>query len=307
MMSTEGKVISFINMKGGVGKTTLTKEIGFHLATQMEKKVLLIDIDPQINLTQSIFERFGYAPDKRIAESMNRAKENEDTDNAKDISVTNASIQFIMNGNLSNKNPVDDYKKAVLNIPNTNLSIIPGEFGLNFLNRNLNGGSLENGIYNFISDHNIREKFDFILIDCPPTYSSYTTSAIKSSDFYVIPVKPDAYSLLGVNMLEEVVKNIKDTNRPYFSGRSLKNLGIIISGVKNPDKKGIENLIDDIKSSRFLKDNNINIFKNRFIYNPALQNNIAYFIDESNAEKKSKPNLAKLTNEFLELINKNGD
>lgn len=313
VMAGNGKVISFINMKGGVGKTTLTKEIGYHLAMVKNLKVLLIDVDPQINLTQSIFRRFGYAPNSKIAQSMKKADENNNTVDsnkdsvkiAKDISITKASIQNIMNGNISNENPLEDYNKAVVEIPNTNLSIIPGEFGLDFTTRNLNGGQLENGLFNFIDKNNLKDKFDFILIDCPPTYSSYTVSALKPSDFYVIPVRPEAYSLLGVSMLEEVVKYIKSENEIYFRGRDLKNLGIIISGVKNPDRQGIENLITDIKSSEILSKNNINIFDNRFIYNPGLQNDMAYFIDDFQAKKKSKPNLSDLTEEFLKLINDN--
>lgn len=299
IMSDEGKVISFINMKGGVGKTTLTKEIGYHLATVKNLKVLLVDVDPQINLTQSIFRKFGFAPSESIAHSMEKSEE---IDSYRNIKVTKASIQNILNGNISNQNPTSDYTKAIVDIPNTNLSIIPGEFGLDFTNRNLNGGQLENGLYNFIYKNNLKNKFDYILIDCPPTYSSYTISALKPSDYYIIPVRPEAYSILGVNMLEEVIKQIKNENEVYFRDRSLRNLGIILSGVKENDRKGIENLIEDIASSSVLKDNNIEVFKNRFLYNSSLQNNMAYFITDGRAEKISKPNLNDLTNELLSRI-----
>lgn len=298
-MSDEGKVISFINMKGGVGKTTLTKEIGYHLATVKNLKVLLVDVDPQINLTQSIFRKFGFAPSESIAHSMEKSEE---IDSYRNIKVTKASIQNILNGNISNQNPTSDYTKAIVDIPNTNLSIIPGEFGLDFTNRNLNGGQLENGLYNFIYKNNLKNKFDYILIDCPPTYSSYTISALKPSDYYIIPVRPEAYSILGVNMLEEVIKQIKNENEVYFRDRFLRNLGIILSGVKENDRKGIENLIEDIASSSVLKDNNIEVFKNRFLYNSSLQNNMAYFITDGRAEKISKPNLNDLTNELLSRI-----
>lgn len=298
-MSDEGKVISFINMKGGVGKTTLTKEIGYHLATVKKLKVLLVDVDPQINLTQSVFRKFGFAPSESIAHSMRKSEE---TGSYRNIKVTKASIQNILNGNISNQNPTSDYTKAIVDIPNTNLSIIPGEFGLDFTNRNLNGGQLENGLYNFIYKNNLKNKFDYILIDCPPTYSSYTISALKPSDYYIIPVRPEAYSILGVNMLEEVIKQIKNENEVYFRDRSLRNLGIILSGVKENARKGIENLIEDIVSSSVLKDNNIEVFKNRFLYNPSLQSNMAYFITDGHAEKISKPNLSDLTNELLSRI-----
>ena len=289
-----GKVISFINMKGGVGKTTLTKEIGFRLANSLNYKVLLIDIDPQINLTQSIFKRFGFAQSKDLANKTSIEEEKPD----KSLKITNASIQNVLEGNISLSNPTS-LSKAILNIPNTNLSIIPGEFGLEFITRNLNSSNLENGIYNFIDDNELRKDFDYILIDCPPTYSSYTIAALKPSDYYIVPVKPEAYSMLGVDMLEKVVAEIKKTNKLYFKDKKLKNLGIVITNVKAEEKPGIINLISDIENSKILKEKGIRIFKNRFIHNAALQSDMSYLIDTSNAEKYSKPNLQKLTAEFV--------
>lgn len=288
-----GKVISFINMKGGVGKTTLTKEIGFRLANSLNYKVLLIDIDPQINLTQSIFKRFGFAQSKDLAHKSN-IEENSDNN----LKITEASIQNVLEGNISLSNPIE-LDKAILNIPNTNLSIVPGEFGLEFLTRNLNSSNLENGIYNFIDDNNLKTQFDYILIDCPPTYSSYTIAALKPSNYYVVPVKPEAYSMLGVNMLEKVVDEIKKIDKLYFKDKDLKNLGIIITNVKAKEKTGILNLIDDIENSKILKENGIRVFQNHFLYNASLQSDMSYLIDTSNAEKYSKPNLTKLTKEFI--------
>lgn len=295
-------------MKGGVGKTTLTKEIGFRLANSLNKKVLLIDIDPQINLTQSIFKIFGYAQSKDLAK---KAKNEDDIENnldqskSEDVVITKASIQNVLEGNITSSNPTS-IDKAILSIPNTNLSIIPGEFGLEFITRNLNSNQLENGIYNFIDENNIKEQFDYILIDCPPTYSSYTIAALKPSDFYVVPVKPEAYSMLGVDMLEKVVDTIKKTDKPYFKDRNLKNLGIIITDVRDEEKErpGILNLINDIENSEVLKSRGIRLFNNHFLHNSYLQSNMSYLIDSSNAEKYSKPNLKKLTDEFVKYIKK---
>ena len=61
-MEGNGKVISFINMKGGVGKTTLCREIGYTLNKKFKKSILFIDIDPQANLTQSLFEKYNLLP-----------------------------------------------------------------------------------------------------------------------------------------------------------------------------------------------------------------------------------------------------
>jgi len=301
-----GVVVSFINMKGGVGKTTLTREIGYHLAYNLEKKVLLIDIDPQINLTQSVFKIFGYAQSKKIAENNKReAKENEGNESKakeKKYKITYASIQNIFNGNLSSENPTENLKKVIVKLDDVPLSIIPGEFGLDFITRNLSSSQLENGLYNFIEKNKIRENFDYILIDCPPTYSSYTIAALKTSDFYVIPVKPEAYSTLGVDMLEKVVKFLIREDIPYFKDKPLKNLGIIITNVKQNEKVGIEEIIHDLKTSKKFKRDGIKVFKNEFSYNSQLESRLDYLIDKSKAEKYSKPNLKKLTEEFIDKI-----
>lgn len=305
--SKKAKVISFINMKGGVGKTTLTKEIGFRLANSLGKKVLLIDVDPQINLTQSIFKYFNYAQSAEIAQKLKKQYDNSDEDsenedvNVKTTKVSTASIKKVFEGNSSSPANLAD---CVLTFPDSNLSIIPGELGIEFTTRNLNSAQLENGIYNFIDKQNLRSLFDYILIDCPPTYSSYTVAALKPSDFYVIPVKPEAYSILGINMLSKVVKTIVDDNRIFFKEQPLHNLGIILTDIKSKPSAGIKNLIQDISSSNVLKNSGIDIFKTRFRHNPYLQSDISYFIDTSNAEKWSKPNLNKLVKEFQEKVNR---
>src|SRR5699024_4576828 len=67
----KGNIVSFLNMKGGVGKTTLCKEIGYFLYKERKKKVLFIDVDPQANLTQSIFKRFGYKQKQESTKDVN--------------------------------------------------------------------------------------------------------------------------------------------------------------------------------------------------------------------------------------------
>ena len=57
-MENEGKVISFINMKGGVGKTTLTINIAYTLVEKFHRRVLVIDMDPQFNATQALMTKF---------------------------------------------------------------------------------------------------------------------------------------------------------------------------------------------------------------------------------------------------------
>lgn len=292
------KVVSFINMKGGVSKTTLAKEFALHFSEREDnkKRVLLIDVDPQMNLTQSIFSIFGYAPSREIADNIEKENENngktsEKNPKSRSLKVSEASIASIFSGNISGD---VEYEKAILGI-NDYLSIIPGELGIDFLNRNLDSSAIEKGIYNFIDQHTLKESFDYIFIDCPPTYSSYTVGALVASDHYIIPVRPEAYSILGINMLLQVVSSVQKNNRVYFQDSGLTNLGIVFTSIHSSPRKGIENLISDIKLSKSFK--TVPKFDNNFLYNPELSKNLSYNIMMSNS-LKSKNNLRVLVNEF---------
>jgi len=148
----KGKIISFLNMKGGVGKTTLCKEVGFHLAKKRGYKVLFIDVDPQINLTQSLFKRYNFYQAKQI--SVHEDKETEQGETKK---ISQASIQTILSHS-SIAPPT--YTQGIQKLDD-DISIIPGELGLEFSLRNLNSATLENGIHKFIDDNRLRNKFHF--------------------------------------------------------------------------------------------------------------------------------------------------
>ena len=129
MCEKQGKVISFINMKGGVGKTTLTAEIADTITDlYKDKKILLIDIDPQSNLTQHLFEHF-----------------NLDEDAESDLEIKNSkSIQLILSDS-----PIDILPDKVIVSLKPNLDIICGEL------ETINHKALTNvGVFNFIQNDN---------------------------------------------------------------------------------------------------------------------------------------------------------
>lgn len=252
-------VISFINMKGGVGKTTLCKEMATYLADtningrEKPYKILLIDIDPQSNLTQSLDERYNLG----IADAINKKEELK----KKGESITEIvpSIQNIFTppeaGNI--------YECSIKQITD-NLTIVPGELETIFLERS-KSSTTSNKLLDFIEDYKLRDKFDFIFIDCPPTYSIYTEMATFCSDFYFIPVVPDAYSSLGVNLLEKVMADIVKENRnTVFQNKKIKNLGVIFTRVDLKNKPKQQDHMDALKESDTVIENNIYIFKNEF-------------------------------------------
>lgn len=282
-----GHVISFLNMKGGVGKTTLCKEMGFYLSEQKGKRVLFIDVDPQANLTQSVFLKYKFKHDYEIS----------NTENSK-YKVCNCSINNVFN--YSSMVSPSKRENAVLDIT-PNLSLIPGDLNTVFLERTLGGSDKENSIKNFIEDHNLESEYDYIFLDCPPTYSFYTTAALLSSDFYISPITPDSYSILGLDLLNKVVQKLKSVHRDRFKYRPIEQIGVIFSNIPNTPSTGMQSLIDNITSSEELMKVNTFFFQDYFLKNPQIYKQADYFIADSNS-KSSQMNLENIVSEFQERI-----
>lgn len=275
------KVISFINMKGGVGKTTLTKEIGYFLATKRNKKMLFIDLDPQSNLTQSFFRKYNYSQEELLDVDDEQSGGTDGTGGTK-VAVkkknyTQASIHKLFTpGKVAELTKED----CILTL-DKNISIIPGTLKSVFSERNSN---IENHLYNYVDRHKLKDDFDYIFIDCPPTYSNYTIAALITSDYYATPTRPDSYSVLGIDMLDQVVKQIKDHHTIYFQGRELKALGVIYSDLQIPNT-GIQSLKTKIMQSEKIQKLGIEFFDTHFVYNSHLPKQAEYFITDSNSAK----------------------
>lgn len=239
-------VVSFLNMKGGVCKTTLCKEIALFLSEKFEKNVLVIDIDPQSNCTQSFFERFN------IIDTEN----DEMLTDKRDIQ----SIEKIFSPSrgLLEKPSLD---KIILKLTDK-LHIIPGELHTIFMERETGTGAAEQRLVNFIEENEIKEKYDYVFIDCPPTYSFYTIAALLASDFYLVPLVPDAYSLLGFNLLTEVTDAIVSAYKSNFKSKPLNNLGIIFT--KIPPSTRSKTMGRNMEQIREAVDG-VDIFENYFI------------------------------------------
>lgn len=282
-----GEVISFLNMKGGVGKTTLCKEVGYFLSKVNKKKVLLVDVDPQANLTQSLFKKFKI---RHSYESL--------MDENKQYSVCEATISNVFQ---PKKTAVEERQidEIVLKL-DENLSIIPGDLNTVFLERNGGGSESENALKNFIEDFNLCNEYDYILMDCPPTYSFYTTSALLASDFYLSPIHPDSYSVLGIDLLHQVVDRLKKIHRDRFRLREIYHLGVVFTNIPREGSlsTGVSNQMEDIKQSEKLSDKDVVFFDSYFVRNPQMPKQIDYFIVDSNSST-SYENLRDIVNEVI--------
>lgn len=163
-----GKVISISNHKGGVGKTTSTINIGAGLALQ-KKKVLLIDLDPQSNLSQSL--------------GVNGVERN-------------------IYGALRGEYPLEPI--AIIE----RLDIIPSTLDLSGAEVELSGeAGREYILQELIAP--LRRSYDYILIDSPPSLGLLTINAFTSSDEVLIPLQAQYLALQGLTKLIEVVDKIK--------------------------------------------------------------------------------------------------
>lgn len=174
-----GKAIAIFNQKGGVGKTTTNINLAACLAKK-EKKILVLDIDPQGNTTS------GLGIEKKALKKSSYDLMIEDDINAEDVIL---------------KTGVD------------NLDIIPA-------NVSLSGAEVELAIIRGREKrlkkalNQVKEKYDFIFIDCPPSLGLLTINSLTAVDSVLIPIQCEFYALEGVaqlmNTIEIVRKNLNE-------------------------------------------------------------------------------------------------
>lgn len=202
-MSKDGKVISIINMKGGVGKTALSVGLSSFLSEQKSKKVLLIDCDPQFNSTQAFISPEEY------------------------LKSTKTIFQLFKPQTELHKSFVVPTKDELVTKINDNLDILSGDLNLVLVNKSSDSGLIRR-LKRFINNNNLREIYDYIIIDCPPTLTLYTDSALVSSDYYLIPNRIDRYSNIGITSLNRAIGDLIDQE-----DLNLKCLGLIYTIIDN--------------------------------------------------------------------------
>ncbi len=229
------KIISVINYKGGVGKTTITANLAAELVFR-GKRVLAIDLDPQASLTFSFFSvdewRENFEASKTI-KNWYDAFIDKDTDlNLRSLIVHPARVNTNTKGNLD----LICSHLALINVDLELATRLIGGTERDLRNNYLRVHSrLRQGLDSLETD-----QYDFVLIDCPPNFNIVTKTAIAASEYLLVPTKPDYLSTLGIEQLarhlEEMVnaynKYVRDSGSSDWVEISPQILGVIFTMIQ---------------------------------------------------------------------------
>lgn len=169
-----GKVIAIANQKGGVGKTTTTINLGYSLSTN-KKRILCVDMDPQSNMTSG----FGIDNTQLKYTTYNVLIEGTDIKEA-----------FVKPRDIENVTIVP----SSIQLAGAEIELVP------MLSR-------EYRLKNSIKD--VKDDYDYILIDCPPSLGLLTVNALTASDSVLVPIQCEYYALEGLTQLMNTINLIK--------------------------------------------------------------------------------------------------
>jgi len=259
----KAKIITIVNHKGGVGKTTTAINLGIGLA-HSKKKVLIIDLDPQANLTQSL----GILDEQTqtIYGALKGA-----------YSLPTMTINGV------------DITPSELNLCGAEIELA-GNLGREFILRDL-----LNEEQGRIQTETIVSKYDFIIIDAPPSLGLLTTNALACSDYVIIPVQSEYLALQGLSKLHGVIELVKQKLNP-----GLQILGVLLTRYDSRKvlNKNIEEALRGTFEGRVF---NTVIRENIAIAEaPAMGQDVITYAPKSNGAQ----DYLKLTNEVINQLSK---
>lgn len=232
------RVISFMNMKGGVGKTTLAVNVAYGLAYLYKQNVLLVDGDPQFNATQYLMETDAYL--KHIRDNKKGT--------LRDIFVPRRpgqvnTVSGAAKGINRSRISLASCTAAVYNggSGRGRLDLIPST--LQLMDIETSRRQTEGKLKTFLKEK--AAGYDYVIIDCPPTISIFTQAAILASDDYLVPVKPDPLSVIGLPLLERWLEDYTDD-----AGVSVGSVGLVYTLVRGNTPRAMKEVMRDLRVER---------------------------------------------------------
>jgi len=202
-------VISLVNMKGGVGKTTVAVNLAAYLARDHGKKVLLVDLDPQTNASLSLMSEKAWV--KWSEEHGTMADVFEVDPKPKRAGERVALKDCIV-------------RSVVPEIPG--LDLVPGHLRLTFLDLDLAARPGRERIFGRKLEK-VASDYDVVICDCPPNLQTATQNALYASDYYLVPMQPDFLSSIGLDLLLDRLRYLK-TQLQF----KIRCLGVVFSRVR---------------------------------------------------------------------------
>jgi chromosome partitioning protein len=204
------KIVSFINLKGGVGKTTTAVNIAATLAKKHGKHVLLIDLDPQTNATISVISQTDW-------ELRQNAKQ---------------TLFHLFNDKLNITSDFDIKKAVLSNVGSVKgLDLLPSSLHLIEIQDNIPDINIKAFISHVDVIGNeiepIRDDYDYIIIDCPPNLGAITLNGINISEYFIVPTVPDILSKIGISLISNRIDSFIKRKRTC----SIKRAGIIFTKI----------------------------------------------------------------------------
>lgn len=210
------KKISLINMKGGVGKSTLAVNLAWQFAgtARWNKKVLVVDLDPQFNASQYLLgvNRYEAIVQKNLP------------------TISDVFEQLAVSPTGKRPPPLDP-KSVIQNVVHYNdgsrIDLIPSRLELAYSLRNPAGK--EQLLQTLIAK--LESLYDLVIFDCSPTESLLTTAAYLASDYILVPVKPEYLCSIGLPLLVRSLEEFQD--HPAYGAHKIELAGVVFNATSN--------------------------------------------------------------------------
>ena len=211
-MDTKPLIISISNQKGGVGKSTTAYNLAACLALKHSKKVVLIDLDPQANLS----EYLGYEPDGKVT-------------------LTQLVMTVCMSGSIT----PEIMGAAIRHSEKAGVDYIPSDINLANSEMIMQTALSRETVIRRILTENVFKEYDFVIIDCLPSLGTLLINALTAADLLLIPTQTQKFSLDGLEALVSLYEQIRTAINP-----KLKLSGILPTMVEHTgvSRKALEEL-----------------------------------------------------------------